>query len=320
VRRFALLCLVVLGALGAAGAASAAQLIDRNATGVQIKVNAKGEAMLTYRKGGAVKHVLVWGAINALTPTAGGHQAKFKLDYSGGWGSRHTVYWKHFPGTCGRYDGPALPNMVAACKSPDGSYWAAQSWPQPLPNLGFTPWSADLQANWLEVSHWTGEIAKLETGSNWVYGGRFEALFGRFTYLGTPVYGFGTTRYGAPTDGFGSLVYVDTYNSVYGQGWRRENSFVTHNPTGVFCYGFYSFDPTKGGYKHPPGWTARRGPGTGEKYRLTASGPGVTPNVGAILDGLHPFDKANAADVSFQQQQTQVLQAWGDKLCQAGLS
>ncbi len=319
-RRLALLCLVVLGALGAAGAASAAQLIDRNATGVQIKVNAKGEAMLTYRKGSAVKHVLVWGAINALTPREGGQQAKFKLDYSGGWGTKHTVYWKHFPGSCGRYDGPALPNLVAACKSPDGSYWAAQSWPQPLPNLGFTPWSADLQANWLEVSHWKGEIAQLETGSNWVYGGRFEALFGRFTYLGTPVYGFGTTRFGAPTDGFGSLVYLDTYNSVYGQGWRRENSFVTHNPTGVFCYGFYSFDPTKGGYKHPPAWTAKRGPGTGEKYRLLASGPGVTPNVGATLDGLHPFDKANAADVTFQAEQTQVLQSWGDKLCQAGLS
>jgi hypothetical protein len=307
-------------ALSLVGTASAAQLIDRNATGVQIRANAKGEAMLTYHKGSAVKHVLVWGAINALTPREGGHQAKFKLDYSGGWGTKHTVYWKNFPGSCGRYDGPALPNMVAACKSPDGSYWAAQSWPQPLPNLGFTPWSPELQANWLEVSHWTGEIAKLETGSNWVYGGRFEALFGRFTYLGTPVYGFGTTRFGAPTDGFGSLVYLDTYNSIYGQGWHRENSFVTHNPTGVFCYGFYSFDPTKGGYKHPPGWTARRGPGTGEKYRLLASGPGVTPNVGATIDGLHPFDKANAADVAFQQQQTQVLQNWGDRLCQAGLS
>jgi hypothetical protein len=307
-------------ALSLAGTASAAQLIDRNATGVQIRANAKGEAMLTYHKGGAVKHILVWGAINAITPREGGHQTKFKLDYSGGWGSRHTVYWKHFPGSCGRYDGPALPNVVAACKAPDGSYWAAQSWPQPLPNLGFTPWSPELRANWLEVSHWTGEIAKLETGSNWVYGGRFEALFGRFTYLGTPVYGFGTTRFGAPTDGVGSLVYLDTYNSVYGQGWRRENSFVTHNPTGVFCYGFYSFDPTKGGYKHPAGWTARRGPGTGEKYRLLASGPGVTPNVGAIVDGLHPFDKANAADVSFQEQQTQVLQSWGDRLCQAGLS
>ena len=73
---------------------------------------------------------------------------------------------------------------------------------------------------------------------------------------------------------------------MYGPGWRRENSFVSHNPTGVFCYGFYPFDPTKGGYKHPAGWTAKRGPGTGEKYRLTASGPGVTPNVAAIVDGL----------------------------------
>jgi hypothetical protein len=134
------------------------------------------------------------------------------------------------------------------------------------------------------------------------------------------VYGFGTTRFGAPTDGFGSLVYLDTYNSVYGQGWRRENSFVSHNPTGVFCYGFYSFDPTKGGYKHPPGWTARRGPGTGEKYRLLASGPGVTPNVGVIVNGLHAFDRANPADVAYQAEQSELLLSWGDKLCSAGLS
>jgi hypothetical protein len=320
VHRLALLSVVLVGVLGSAGTASAAQLIDRNATGVQIQANGKGEALLTYRKGSLVRHVLIWGAINAIAPRQGAHQAKFKLDYSGGWGTRHTLYWKHFSGGCGRYDGPALPNLVAACKSPDGSYWAAQSWPQPLPNLGFTPWSPELRANWLEVSHWTGEIAQLETGTNWVYGGRFEALFGRLTYHGTPVYGFGTTRYGAPTDGFGSLVYLDTYNSMYGQGWRRENSFVTHNPTGVFCYGFYSFDPTKGGYKHPPGWTERRGPGTGEQYRLTASGPGVTPNISALVQGLHPFDKANPGDVAWQGQQTAVLQSWGDRLCQAGLS
>jgi hypothetical protein len=213
-----------------------------------------------------------------------------------------------------------LPNVVSTCKAPDGSYWAAQSWPQPLPNLGFTPWLPEMRANWLEISHWTGDVAKLETGTNWVYSGRFQALFGRYTYRGTPVYGFGTTRYGAPTDGFGSLIYLDTYNSVYGQGWHRENSFVSHNPTGVFCYGFYSFDPTKGGYKHPAGWTAKRGPGTGEKYRLVASGPGVTPNVGAIVDGLHPFDASNPADVAWQQEQSDVLLSWGDRLCRAGLS
>ena len=46
----------------------------------------------------------------------------------------------------------------------------------------------------------------------------------------------------------------------------------------------------------------------------------MTPNVGATIDGLHPFDKANGADVTFQLQQTQVLQNWGDRLCQAGLS
>jgi hypothetical protein len=311
---------VLVSAFSFADAASAAQLIDRNASGVAIKANAKGEAIVTYRKGSLVRHVLLWGAINALAPAEGGRQVKFKVDYSGGWGARHMLYWKSFGGSCGRYDGPVLPNVVAACKAPDGSYWAAQSWPQPLPNLGFAPWLTDLRANWLEISHWTGDVAKLETGTNWVYSGRFQSLFGRYTYHGAPVYGFGTTRYGAPTDGFGSLIYLDTYNSVYGPGWHRENSFVSHNPTGVFCYGFYSFDPTKGGYKHPPGWTARRGPGTGEKYRLLASGPGVTPNVGAIVAGLHPFDASNPADVAWQQEQTDVLLSWGDRLCRAGVS
>jgi hypothetical protein len=318
VRRVFLTCLVLVLALP--GVASAAQLIDRNASNVKIAVNAKGEALFTYNKADGPHHVLVWGAINAIAPQEGAHQAKFKLDYSGGWGSRHTLYWKKFGSACGRYDGPALANLVAACKAPDGSYWAAQSWPQPLPDLGFTPWTEALRAQWLEVSHWSGDIAQLETGSDWVYGGRFQSLFGRLTYRGVPVYGFGTTRFGAPTDGFGSLVYLDTYNSVYGQGWRRENSFVSHNPTGVFCYGFYPFDPTKGGYQYPTGWTALRGPGTGEKYRLTASGPGVTPNISVIVQGLHPFDKANPGDVTLQQQQASVLLSWNDRLCRAGLS
>ncbi|MDP9261549.1 MAG: hypothetical protein M3O89_06235, partial [Actinomycetota bacterium] len=152
-RRIVLTGLFLL--LAVPGVASAAQLIDRNATGVKIAVNAKGEALFTYKKSDGIHRVLVWGAINAIAPKEGGHQQKFKLDYSGGWGSRHTLYWKKFGSTCKRYDGPALANLVAACKAPDGSYWAAQSWPQPLPNLGFTPWDAATRAQWLEVSHWT---------------------------------------------------------------------------------------------------------------------------------------------------------------------
>jgi hypothetical protein len=244
---------------------------------------------------------------------------KFSLDYAGGYGKYHKTYWKTFGTSCGTYDGPALPDLVAACKASDGSYWAAQSWPEPLPDLGFSPWTPELSAQWLEVSHWTGPVATFETGSTWVYSGRFEELFGRVDYGGGPVYGFGTTRVGAPTDAFGRLVFLDTLNSVYGPGWRRENSFVPHNPTGVFCYGFFSFDPTKGGYKYPPGQTARRGPGTGEQYRLTLPGPGVTPNVSVTVPGLHPFNKLNLDDQSHAIEQANVLRGWGDRSCLAGL-
>jgi hypothetical protein len=319
-RRILALAACAMAALSTVATASAAQLIDRNATGVKIAVNAKGEALFTYHAAGKLKHVLAWGALGAKVPTQGGKQEKLKLDYAGGWGKYRKDYWNTFGSTCGQYDGPAIPNMVAACRAADGTYWAAQSWPQPLPNLGFAPWTPELSADWLEISHWSGDLAKIEFGTGWVYSGRFQSLFGRLTYGGSGVYGFGTTRYGAPTDGFGVLIYLDTYNSMYGSGWRRENSFVPHNPTGVFCYGFFTFDPTKGGYVHPPGQTVIRGPGTGEQYRLTAAGPGVTPNVATIVPGLHPFDKNNPNDVDYERQQAAVLGSWGDRLCRAGLS
>jgi hypothetical protein len=309
---------VVVAAFAVANVASAAQLIDRNATGVALAVNVKGEALLTYRSGGTLKHVLVWGAVNAKTPNKSVKQVSFHKDYAGGYGKYHTAYWKSFTNQCSTYDGPALPNVVAACKAPDGSYWAAQSWPQPLPDLGFTPWTPALRADWLEISHWTGPFAELKAYTGWVYGGRFQEVFGTFTWGGVPVYGFGTTRYGAPTDGYGRLIYLDTHNSSYGPGWRRENSFVPHNPTGVFCYGFYSFDPSKGGYRHPPGATARRGPGVGDQYRLIAAGPGVTPNVEAIVAGLHSFDAKSPDDLAYEQQQGRLLASYGDRSCRAG--
>ena len=313
-----LIALFAAVGLSAAGIASAAQLIDRGATGVKLSVDTTGEALLTYNASGKLKHVLVWGAVNANVPTSGKKQVAFTVDYSGGWGKYHTLYWKTFPGTCGAYDGPALPNVVAACKAPDGSYWAAQSWPQPLPDLGFTPFTAAQQVDWLEISHWTGPVASLETGQDWVYSDRFQDLFGRYTYGGQPVYGFGTTPHGAPTDSYGRLIYLDTFNSIYGAGWRRENSFVTHNPTGGFCYGFYTFDPTKGGYVHPAGQTALRGPGTGTSYRLLAEGPGVTPDVSVTFFGLHPYNAQNPADVTLQATESAIQAAYGDKGCVAG--
>jgi hypothetical protein len=312
--------LVLVAALAATalpGPASASQLVDRNATGVQLAVNRKGEAMITYRLAGRLKRVLVWGALNARFPNPNVRQVRLKKDYAGGWGKYRRLYWRGFRNSCRRYDGPQLAWSVTGCKAPDGSYWALQSWQAPLPDLGFAPWLPKQKAWELHVSHWTGPLARLEAYTDWVYGGRFHSLFGRLTYRGQPVHGFRTTRYGAPLDGYGRLLYLDTFNSAYGRGWRRENSFVAHNPTGVWCYGFYPFDPTKSGYVHPPGQTARRGPGNGERYRITVSGPGVTPDIVWTGRGLHDYDARNPADVQYERRQNALLDSivGVDRLC-----
>ena len=311
-RRLGVTAAFIVVALALSGNALASQLVDRNAAGVQLKANTNGQALLVYHAHGQLRHVRVWGAVNALFPSTTEPQVKFKLDYSGG------KNWQGFTDMCRPYDGPALPDVVAACKLPDGTYWAAQQWAQPLPDLGFVPWTATLGSKWLEISHWQGPIPTLSAYTDWVWGGRFQEVFGVYTYAGKPVHGFGTSRYGVPSDSYDRLIFLDTYNSKYGPGWRRENSFVPHNPTGAFCYGFFTFDPTRGGYRHPAGVTAPRGPGFGEKYRLIALGPGVEPNVEADVGGLHPYDANNSADVEYQQQQVAILKDIGDKSCMAG--
>jgi hypothetical protein len=292
----------VVTVLSSATAAEASQLIDRNASGVRLAVNAKGEALLTYRAAGQAKHVLAWGAADARHPTSGRPQVKFRVDYSG-----RGRYWTSFGGQCRRYTGPRLAFLVTACSAPDGSYWALQAWQTPLPDLGMAPWLPVQRAWELHLSHWSGAIAQLEAWTDWIYGARQHHLFGRLTYDGRPVYGFAATRVGNPTDGYGRLIYLDTYNSRYGGGWKRENSFLAHTPTGLFCYSFLARNPTKG-YPHPPGYPSTpRGPGNGEQYRLTVKGPGVTPDVSITLPGLHDYDSNNPEDVTYERQQNALL-------------
>lgn len=279
--------LAALAAAALADSAAASELIDRNASDVQLRVNGSGQALLSYTAGGARKNVLVWGAVNARHPAAGRAQVAFSKDYSGP-GS--------FAGGCAPYDGPALKWLVTACKAPDGSYWAVQSWQRMLPNYGFP--ASGAAAVWeLRLSHWSGEIAKLTVQQNWAYR-RYHHLFGTFTYQGRPVHGFRTTRAGVPLDAYGRNVYVDTFGSAYGPGWRRENSFLAHKPTGVFCYGFY-----------PHG---ARPPGMGTRYRATAIGPGVTPDVSWEGPAPRGYDKA----FDLQQHAAQKrLYAGRERLC-----
>jgi hypothetical protein len=284
----------VLVALAGADSAQGTYLVSRSPERATLQVDATGHALASYTEHGKVKRVLVWGAVNALPPKAGARQVEFRVDYSGGWRAlRKPNYYKTIRNVCSaaRYDGPKLPLLVYACKAPDGSYWALQRWQRLLPNLGFAPWRPEQAVEELHVSHWTGPLSELHVTLNWAWGGRYQQIVGTYTYAGQPVYGFKATAAGAPLDNWSRNVYLDTLDSAYGAGWRRENSFLAQSPSGRFCYVLGARSPY-------PGYPAS-GPrqGNGKRYRFTALGPGVTPIVSVELDSLGDYNPSDPAKV-----------------------
>jgi hypothetical protein len=276
--RTRLVVAAALCALLAAPPAGASTLVTRGAIDIGLKVDGRGRAVVTYKQAGVRKRVLAWGAIN--------DDVKFKLDYAGGWGTFRRPVWKSVK-ACEPYDGPPLQWLVAACKAPDGSYWALQRWQRMLPNQGYPARTALQRARELHLSHWRGELPKLEIYLDWIYGGRYHHLFGRYTYLGKAVHGDRSTSKGIPLDPYGRNIYLDTFSSAYGPGWKRENSFLAHKPRGNFCYGFF---PRPSYYDK-----TRRPAAHGRRYRATAIGPGVSPDPFWTADGLGAFDPEHEA-------------------------
>ena len=295
--RFRLTLLAVLGAAVCSGNASASELIDRNATNVKLQVAKNGQALLSFNARGKRWNVLAWGAENAIAPTTARPQLSFRLDYSGGYGTYKRDVWKTFKNACRPYSGPALKWLVTACTAADGSHWAVQSWQRMLPNYGLP--ANPKQSVWeLRLAHWSGELPQLTVRQNWAYR-KFEHLFGSFTYRGQPVHGFKTTSTGEPLDTFGRNLYVDTYDSAYGKGWKRENSFLMHRGSGKFCYGFYSH--------------GARPVGAGTRYRATIIGPGVTPDIYWESGSLGAYNK----ELDLQLHEEQKSFYAGDGLCKA---
>jgi hypothetical protein len=319
-KRHAALLLGVLAAVAFGSTARASQVISTSTvSNLKLSVNAKGEALLTYVAAGKRVHVLAWGAENALKPTPGHKQVAFRLDYSGGYAKYFKqnpdaqklarefrkikgtpgylvnpvvkklrrlqqaadFYWKTgFHGSCAPYHGPTLAWAVAECKAPDGSYWAVQEWQRKLPDYGIPGTGLDTALE-VHLSHWTGALPVLTVNTDWSWH-KWNHLYGTFTYDGAPVFGFGSTTSGQPLDSFGRNLYVDTFDSVYGVGWKRENSFLTHKGDGVFCYSV-----------NPHG---ARPAGTGTEYRATIMGPGVTPDVMWVGSAPGAYDKSMDAE------------------------
>ncbi len=305
--------LVVLAVLVAAPPALASDRVGLNASDVALAVSKDGKrAIVTYRSGGSTRHVLVWGAVNALPPSETVPQVRFHMDFTGGWRTYGHTIWQHFGNACTRYDGPPLGGALAACKAPDGSYWALQQWQPNLPHRGFAPYAAG-QTDWeLDVSHWTGPLANLEVHADWAFNGQAHNLFGRLLYDGVPVHGFRTVKgTGAPQDRYGRSLYIDTLDSAYGPGWKRETSIVFRNPTGVFCYSFWPTNDVSLP-DHPS-----RPPGNGTAYRIEVLGPGVTPNLDVKVGDPGAWNPDDSTKVAFENamKARQLRLAQGDAFC-----
>ena len=87
------------------------------------------------------------------------------------------------------------------------------------------------QAAWdLRLSHWSGALPALTIRFGWAYR-RYQQVYGMLTYRESPVYGFRSTATGTPLDTFGRNVYLDTFDSDYGPGWRRVQEARRGSPT-----------------------------------------------------------------------------------------
>jgi hypothetical protein len=271
----------------AAPAAHGSVRVVAGAGDIGLQLRSSATAVVSYTSRGKRWTVTACCALNARFPEKAGRQIHMRLTYR----SRPL---RGVLGSCAHYDGPELAWLVAACKAPDGSYWALQQWDRLLPNYGLQA-SPRQSAPELRLSHWRGPLATLIVNQDWVYGGRFDHLYGSLTYLARPMHGYATGPHGEPLDGYGALVYVDTLDSAYGAGWRRENGFVTHRPTGIFCYGFFPHGD------HPSG--------RGTAYRATAVGPGSLPDLFWQADAK-PYDPA--LDRAANEQQAR---SFSDRLC-----
>jgi hypothetical protein len=282
---------VVLVSFVLTSQAVASELIARKATNVKLEVSMNGsQALLSYKANGRNWYVLASGAINALTPTKGKQQVSFAL--------RRSTTRPAFRGVCGhaRANKVKITNQVVVCTVGGAQYWAVQEWQRALPNFGVAPSAFNAQPE-LRLSHWSGPLPQLVLKSDWSYAGKWQHIYGYLSYRGKGVYGFGSTRFGTPTDTFGRNIYLDTLDSAYGTGWKRENSFLTHNPWGTFCY---DLSPHRGGLT-----------GAGAQYRATVIGPGVTPDIATVVNSPGPYDAAK--DAVANQDQMSLMP--NDRLC-----
>ena len=236
-----------------------------------------------------MRHVLLWGAINARTPDPNVPQVAFKADYAGGWGKyRDGSYWKTFKNACKPYDGPGLAFGVTACTAPDGSYWAVQAWQRFLPLRGFAPFRPQQGAVGFNVSHWSGPLAQSTVSQNFTYDGDVDRPLRPADLrrrAGLRLQDARLQQEG-PTATRATSTSTPTTRST-GRLEARRGQGAAPAQRGLLLQ-LRAADAAA----RLPRSTETRGPAPGELERVTVMGPGVTPDVQWVGPGLGKYDAA----------------------------
>ena len=181
----------------------------------------------------ARRHVLAWGAVNAIAPTPSRKQVAFELDYAGGWGKYHRDYWKTFGGSCGAYDGPAA-RLEGGCLQ--GARRLV------LGAAGVAAGAAELRRRAERAARAHGSSGS-RTGparcpcsrSTWTGRGTSSTTSSARSRTAAPAStASARPRAAHPLDTFGRNIYVDTFDSALRRGLEaREQLPHAHRHRGV---------------------------------------------------------------------------------------
>ena len=253
----------MLLALSAAEAANASEIIDRNAQSVRLAVDASGRALTSYRVRGRAMHVLAWGAVDARQPTSGRPQVRSARTTRGG---------------SGRRSGTSAVRTTAR-----SSRSRSQHAPRPTARTGHCSRG--------------GERSRTSTGARSAGGepGSSISPTGRARSATRKRGPTGSTAAATTTCSGGSRTRASPCTAS-----RRRVSAHRSTVTAGTSTSTRSTRATgrAGGGRTRSSRTARRGvfclrllpiqltrPGNGAMYRLTAPGPGVTPDVSITIAG-----------------------------------
>ena len=274
------------GALAAPASRERGALRPQRGARSTLAVNRKGEALVSYvRSDGQPRHVARLGGRQrqpAVDPD--GAAGALPFDYAGGWGKyRNPRYWQAFRDACVPYDGPPLRTSSPRARRPTARTGRCS------PGGGGCRCSASHRGS----PSTRGASSTSRTGRASCRSSRSSptgrtAAAGRVSSGASPTSAHRCTvsprpAKGNPKERYGRNVYIDTLDSVYGPGWKRESGILTHRPTGTFCHSFvpqkpHPGYPSKAMRPAAPGKALpRHGDGPGRDPGRPLGGPGADP-------------------------------------------